>query len=242
MPAMLINDIKAKGGIIVSPQSGTGTGGDCSGTGTFAMDDFKIADQIVGCAVKNWGIDPHRIYATGCSAGGLQSGCMAMMRSGYMAAAVPNSGGEVGPIQPQDPSHIPALMTMHGKAGQDVVIVDFSQTSATMDSSNQKPRRLRSRLRSLRDPDATGRPLHGRLAVHARTPLWLYERTVRRDPARHVPQVFGDPVRVIRQLARAPGSQRGQRGEQLLLQVRELRGVEACGVRFVTHDLVTSYH
>jgi hypothetical protein len=128
-------DLKAQGGILVSPQSGLGSGGDCSGTGTFAMDDFNVSDQIAACAVRDWGIDPHRIFASGCSAGGLQSGCMAMMRSSYMAGAVPNSGGEVFPIAADDPSHTPSMLTIHGMMGSDVVIVDFSQTSATMDDA-----------------------------------------------------------------------------------------------------------
>lgn len=134
----VLADLKAKGGILVSPQSGTGTGGDCSGTATFAKDDFKTADQIAACAVRDWNIDPHRIWSTGCSAGGLQAGCMAMMRSSYLAGAVPNSGGEVSPIAAQDPSHIGSMMTIHGEPGQDVVIVDFSNTSATMDDAIKK--------------------------------------------------------------------------------------------------------
>jgi hypothetical protein len=133
--APILADLKAKGGILVSPQSGTGTGGDCSGTATFAMDDFKTADQIAACAVKDWNIDPHRIYSSGCSAGGLQAGCMAMMRSSYMAAAVPNSGGEVFPVAKDDPMHTASMMTIHGAPGSDVVIVDFSDTSATIDDA-----------------------------------------------------------------------------------------------------------
>jgi hypothetical protein len=133
--APILADLKAKGGILVSPQSGTGSGGDCSGTATFAMDDFKTADQIAACAVKDWNIDPHRIWSSGCSAGGLQAGCMAQMRSSYLAGAVPNSGGEVFPIAAQDPSHIGSMLTIHGAPGSDVVIVDFSDTSATIDNA-----------------------------------------------------------------------------------------------------------
>jgi hypothetical protein len=128
-----IDEFKSMGGILVSPQSGTGSGGDCSGTATFSMDDFKVADQIAACAVRDWGIDPHRIWATGCSAGGLQSGCMALVRSSYMAGAVPNSGGEYVPIGQEDMSHTPSMMTVHGAAGSDVVIVDFSSTSKMID-------------------------------------------------------------------------------------------------------------
>ena len=131
LPAAVRAQILDQGGIIVSPSRSTGRGGDCSGTATFSKDDFKVADLIAACAVKNHGIDPRRIYTTGCSAGGLQAGCMATMRSSYIAAAVPNSGGIVFPQQIQDAKHIPALMTMHGSQA-DTVIVTFSQTSATL--------------------------------------------------------------------------------------------------------------
>jgi hypothetical protein len=130
-PAAAQREILDEGGIIISPQRSLGTGGDCSGTGTFSKDDMKVADLIVACAVKNHGINPRRIYTTGCSAGGLQAGCFASLRSSYVAAAVPNSGGVVFPQTIQDPKHIPALMTMHGSAA-DTVIVTFSQTSATL--------------------------------------------------------------------------------------------------------------
>lgn len=126
------NEIVSGGGIVIAPSGSTGKGGDCSGTMTFSQGDFEVADLIVACAVKNHGIDPHRIYTTGCSAGGLQAGCMGAMRSNYIAAAVPNSGGEVVPIPFEDKAHIPSLMTMHG-GSSDMVIVTFSETSKTAD-------------------------------------------------------------------------------------------------------------
>jgi hypothetical protein len=132
IPSAVRQDILGGGGIIVAFQSSLGSGGDCSGTATFSKDDFKVADQIVACAVRDHDIDPCRIYTTGCSAGGLQSGCMAALRSGYLAAAVPNSGGVVMEQPIQDKGHIPAIMTMHG-GSSDVVIVAFSTTSATLD-------------------------------------------------------------------------------------------------------------
>jgi hypothetical protein len=52
-----------------------------------------------------------------------------------MAGAVPNSGGEVFPIGAEDPSHVGSILTIHGEAGSDVVIVDFSDTSKTMDDA-----------------------------------------------------------------------------------------------------------
>lgn len=126
-------EVLAEGGIVVSPSRSLGSGGDCSGTRTFSKDDMKVADLIYACAVKNHGIDPRRVYTTGCSAGGLQAGCFATLRSSYVAASVPNSGGIVSPQAIQDRSHIPALMTMHG-GSSDMVIVRFSQTSATLDN------------------------------------------------------------------------------------------------------------
>jgi hypothetical protein len=128
-------DIKKDGGLVVGFSSGTGSGGDCSGTGTHSINDFKAADQVVACSVANYGVDPKRIYATGCSAGGLQTGCMSINRSAYIAAVATNSGGVTigyGPFQ--DLTRVPNVMTMHGAPGGDVVIVDFSQTSEAYDN------------------------------------------------------------------------------------------------------------
>jgi hypothetical protein len=130
VPNDVRDEILKAGGIIISPSGSLGTGGDCSGTGTFYKDDFNVADLIVACGVKNHNIDPRRIYTTGCSAGGLHAGCMANMRASYLAAAAPNSGGIIG-MQPKDDPHVPALITMHGGPG-DVVIVTFSETSKTL--------------------------------------------------------------------------------------------------------------
>jgi hypothetical protein len=57
---------------------------------------------------------------------------MGAARSNYMAAVAPNSGGWTVPVQFQN-DWTPALMTIHGAAGTDVVIVDFSNTSRTAD-------------------------------------------------------------------------------------------------------------
>jgi poly(3-hydroxybutyrate) depolymerase len=84
--------------------------------------------------VKDHNIDPRRIFTMGCSAGGLMSAATAALRSNYIAAAAPNSGGFVVNAAFQN-AHTPALMTVHGAAGKDVVGVDFSTTSATADKA-----------------------------------------------------------------------------------------------------------
>jgi hypothetical protein len=133
MAAAVNQGVVSEGGVLISFQ-GT-TGGDfLSGTAIFGDGDFKLADGLLGCAVKNHNVDPRRVYATGCSAGGLFSTAMAGMRSQYMAAAAPNSGGSSGLLRWQN-MHTPALMTVHGAPGVDVVGIDFSQSSATADKA-----------------------------------------------------------------------------------------------------------
>jgi hypothetical protein len=129
--AAIASGAKGEGGVVVS-FNGT-TGGDLlSGTFIFGASDFELTDQLVACAVRDHNVDPRRIFATGCSAGGLFSAGMAAARSNYMAAVAPNSGGWTIPVMFQN-DNTPALMTVHGAPGVDVVAVDFSQTSATAD-------------------------------------------------------------------------------------------------------------
>jgi len=121
--------IVGEGGVIVSFQNTTG-GDLLSGTFIFGANDFKLADQLLACAVRDYNIDTRRIYVSGCSAGALFSTAMAAMRSDYIAAAGLNSGGLLGPV-PFANKHTPAMMLVHGLMGKDVVVVDFAVTSAT---------------------------------------------------------------------------------------------------------------
>jgi predicted esterase len=133
MAGPIAQGVKSQGGVIVSFQNTTNQG-DCSPSGTFIFctGDFDVMDQYVACAVKNRNVDPRRIYTAGCSAGGLMSTAMAAQRSHYIAAAAPNSGGLAIPTQFSS-MNTPALMTVHGAAGRDVVVIDFSNSSATAD-------------------------------------------------------------------------------------------------------------
>jgi len=131
MAAAVQQGVVQEGGVLISFQDTTG-GDLLSGTAIFGMGDFKLTDGLLACAVANYNIDPRKVFATGCSAGGLFSDAMATVRSSYMAAAASNSGGWTTPMQFEN-AHIPALMTVHGAPGSDVVIIDFSESSATAD-------------------------------------------------------------------------------------------------------------
>jgi predicted esterase len=143
IPASVRDDIMAQGGILVAtndnPNMREGMDVTLVLSVWYTPGDLNLADLIAACAIENHNVDPRRIYATGCSAGGLMSGVMAFHRSSYLAAAVPNSGGIVSAsfAAPQDPSRMPAVMTMHGARGQgnDMVIVEFADTSRTLDQS-----------------------------------------------------------------------------------------------------------
>jgi predicted esterase len=133
MAAAVQQGVVQEGGVLVSFSSSSGMGdSSCSGTFIFSLGDMDIADQFLACAVKNHNVDPRRVFTTGCSAGGLFSACMASRRSSYVASSATNSGGWAIP-QTWENMHTPSLMTIHGAPGSDVVIIDFSQSSATAD-------------------------------------------------------------------------------------------------------------
>jgi poly(3-hydroxybutyrate) depolymerase len=127
-----IAEITGQGGVFASFSTSTKQGMD-TGDAVWYTGDFAMADQILACAVQQFNIDTRRIYTGGCSAGGLQAGAMLFARSNYLAAVMPNSGGEAGPFYQLQGKHVPALITTHGKMGTDVVVIDFSQASATLD-------------------------------------------------------------------------------------------------------------
>jgi poly(3-hydroxybutyrate) depolymerase len=141
-----ISEITSAGGMVVA-QAQTNGKGTNTGNNVWFTGDFAVADEVVACAIEQLQIDPRRIYATGFSAGGLQTSWMAYERSGYLAAVVPYSGGltGLGPLTltptrtPQDPSNVPAAMAIHGREGSDVLILDFAvQSRAYLEDVNTK--------------------------------------------------------------------------------------------------------
>lgn len=128
-----VAEITADGGMVASFTTTT-MKGDNTGNNVWYTGDFEMADQLLACAAMQLNIDPHRVYTGGCSAGGLQASAMVYQRSSYIAAAMPNSGGNIEQYamlyKLEDPKHVPAVITTHGAPGQDVVVIDFSVTSA----------------------------------------------------------------------------------------------------------------
>ena len=141
VPASVRGEITMGGGIVIAAQgnvSGSGRTDIAPPTAAWFVQDLDFADEVVACAVKNHNIDPNRIHATGCSAGGLMSGTFGLMRSQYVASVAPNSGGinYMGSRKLSDMSHGPAAFLMHGGSG-DNVIVNFGETSGWFEAQNK---------------------------------------------------------------------------------------------------------
>jgi len=122
-------EIQAEGGIVASFTTSTGMGTTTTGNNVWNTGDFAMTDIILACAIDQLNVDPRRVYAGGCSAGGLNASAMVFERSSYLAGAMPNSGGQLAMHASNDPSHTPAVITAHGAMGDDVVIIDFATVS-----------------------------------------------------------------------------------------------------------------
>jgi hypothetical protein len=132
-----ISAVTAAGGIVASFAKSNGMGTD-TGDAVWFTGDFTTADQVVACAIQQFNIDTRQIFTTGASAGALQAVYMSYVRSGYIAAAAPISGGIIIAPQVQDPSNVPAAMAIHGAPGSDVVVIDFAQASAAWEADVAK--------------------------------------------------------------------------------------------------------
>lgn len=129
-----IDDITSHGGVVASFIDTYATGTN-TGDNVWYTDDFQTADEVVACAIQQKNIDKRRIFSAGYSAGGLQTGTMSFLRSGYIASVVIYSGGALVQTPDQDPSNVPAALCAHGGVGQDVFILDFANQSTTYETS-----------------------------------------------------------------------------------------------------------
>lgn len=127
-----IDDITSQGGVVAAMYTTTGQGQN-TGDNVWYTGDFDVADEIVACAVHEQQIDTRQIHSIGFSAGGLQTGMMAYMRSSYIASVVTYSGGSFSSTL-QDPSNTPDMMCQHGDTGSDVVVIDFAKASAATEA------------------------------------------------------------------------------------------------------------
>ncbi len=131
-----MDEVESSGGVVASFTSTTRDGSN-TGNAVWYTGDFAIADEVLACALEQGLVDPRRVHVSGYSAGGLQCGVMARLRSGYVASVLCMSGGLVQALSftldgfaLQDPSYSPSAIAAHGAAGLDVIGVDFSACSA----------------------------------------------------------------------------------------------------------------
>jgi dienelactone hydrolase len=126
-----LDEIKARGGIVAAPYSD-----DTAGTFEWfivnqspKLDDFLLADEIVGCLAER--IDAKRIHSIGMSAGGLQTTAFSFMRSNYVASVATFSGGIPAGFSPaiEDPDNKFAALIFEGGAQDNVFGVDFQAAS-----------------------------------------------------------------------------------------------------------------
>jgi len=85
-------------------------------------DDLRVMDEVLACAIRDLGIDSHRVYSAGFSAGAMNTMHVAARRSGYIASIVAFSGSYLGATAPQEPANLYPAMLFHGGPSDKVVI------------------------------------------------------------------------------------------------------------------------
>jgi hypothetical protein len=104
-----IKMITSAGGIVVAPVHANAGTFPWIGGGTA---DYELADEVVGCAEKEIGIDERHIHSHGFSAGGLFSAQFSFARSNYLASVAMYSGGGTG--NAADASNKFAALVLYG--------------------------------------------------------------------------------------------------------------------------------
>jgi len=133
-------EVRSNGGIVASFETTNGTG-DNTGNAVWFTGDFEAADQILACGIEKGLVDTARIFSSGYSAGGLQTGAMVFARSNYLASAVVYSGGPaLGGLVPGsttlvDKTNVPAVLGAHGAQGSDWLALDFSDGTKKLESA-----------------------------------------------------------------------------------------------------------
>lgn len=126
--------ITAAGGIVATPYADT-TAGQFEWfivNKSTKLDDFIVADEIVGCLAQANLIDTTHIHSMGMSAGALQTTAVSFLRSGWIASVATYSGGiPSGYSAPasQDPANKFAALIFDGGSTDDVYMVDFQAAS-----------------------------------------------------------------------------------------------------------------
>jgi poly(3-hydroxybutyrate) depolymerase len=133
----------AAGGVIAAPAAdpSAGTFEWFVVNGSAKLDDFAIADEIVGCFAQAGRVDPARIHSMGMSAGALQTTALSFARAGYIASVATYSGGMPDGFSPvnTNPDNKFAALIFDGGASDNVFGVDFEAASqhyqATLDAA-----------------------------------------------------------------------------------------------------------
>ena len=126
--------IIADGGIVAAPYADS-TAGQFEWfivNKSTKLDDFILADEIVGCLAQAHAIDTTHIHSMGMSAGALQTTAVSFLRSNWVASVATYSGGiPAGYTAPasQDPGNKFAAFIFDGGSTDNVFNTDFKGAS-----------------------------------------------------------------------------------------------------------------
>ncbi len=101
------------------------------------LDDFLLADEIVGCLAAAHRIDPLHVHSMGMSAGALQTTAVSFLRSAYIASVATFSGGTPDGFVTanENPDNKFAALIFDGGANDNVFGVDFQAASKAYEAT-----------------------------------------------------------------------------------------------------------